>query len=646
MLRSLFRARDERRRNMPHRESSLISHPSKTIALTIGALGVVFGDIGTSPLYTIKECFYGIHAIAPTENNILGVLSLVFWSLTMVVSVKYVTFIMRADNHGEGGIFALLGLIPEEKQSTSKRLNTLVAWAAIFGAALLYGDGIITPAITVLSAVEGIEVATTAAKPLVAPITCGILLALFLFQKRGTAKIGKMFGPIMMMWFLSIALLGVKEIVQNVHVLTAINPIHAVEFFAANRLHGLVVLGSVVLCITGGEALYADLGHFGRGVIRLSWLYVAFPALLLNYLGQGALLLQNPESAFNPFYGIVPRAILYPMVCLATVASIIASQSIISGIFSLTQQAVQLGYCPRVRIIHTSYETRGQIYIPAANYALMVACIGIVVAFGESSRLAGAYGLAVTATMMLTTVIYFVVISRVWGWSPWKAVHLLILFLTFDISFFGANLMKIVDGGWFTLAVGLVITVSMITWQDGRRELSRRTYSARLPITAFLEDVARQSPPRARGTAVFMAVSPEGTPSALRYHLKHNHILHEKVILLTIRSLGVPKLPASIRISFQDLGQGFYRIIGFYGFMEKPNVPEIMSLAAGDGLITEPDSTTYYLSRETLLPTGDAKMMRWRKAIFAFMMKNAGGVPAYFGIPPDRVIEVGIQVEL
>jgi KUP system potassium uptake protein len=631
---------------MSHRESSLISHPSKTIALTIGALGVVFGDIGTSPLYSIKECFHGIHAIAPTENNIFGVLSLIFWSLTMVVTVKYVTFIMRADNHGEGGIFALLGLIPEKAQNIPKKLSTFIVWAAIFGAALLYGDGIITPSITVLSAVEGIEIATTAAKPLIVPITCGILLALFLLQKRGTARIGKLFGPIMMMWFLSIAALGAKEIAQNVHVLTAIHPIHAVDFFIANRLHGFVVLGSVVLCITGGEALYADLGHFGRGVIRLSWLYVAFPALLLNYFGQGALLLRNPELAFNPFYGAVPRTFLYPMVCLATAASIIASQSIISGVFSLTQQAVQLGYCPRARIIHTSYETRGQIYIPAANYTLMVACIGTVIVFGESSRLAGAYGLAVTATMMLTSVIYFFVISHIWGWSPWKAVPLLILFLTFDISYFGANLMKIVDGGWFTPAVGLVIAIAMITWQDGRRELSRRIYSTRLPLKAFIEDVARQNPPRVCGTAVFMAVSPEGTPSALRHHLKHNHTLHEKVILLTIRSVGVPKIPVSVRISFEKMEQGFHRIIGFYGFMEKPNVPEIISLAADHGLITEPDSTTYYLSRETLIPTGDAKIIRWRKALFAFMMKNAGGVPAYFGIPPDRVIEVGMQVEL
>lgn len=624
------------------------SSPSfnRTLFLALGALGIVYGDIGTSPLYAIKECFHGIHAIELSQQNVLGVLSLVFWSLTMVVSVKYVAFILKADNRNEGGIFALLALVPSDQKRISERLHRGVVVAAIFGAALLYGDGVITPAISVLSAIEGLEVATTAATPWILPLTCVTLLSLFLVQRRGTEGIGRVFGPIMIVWFFTIGALGLKEVIEDPRILLALDPRYAIDFFLKNGLHGFVVLGSVVLCITGGEALYADLGHFGRGPIRLSWLGLAFPALLLNYFGQGALLLDFPDRAANPFYGLVPRSLLYPMVILATAATVIASQAMISGVFSLTQQAVQLGFCPRVHIVHTSSETQGQIYVPVVNYGLMIACLGVVLAFQQSSRLAGAYGIAVTATMGITTILYFFVLSRTWRWSLWKALPLVVLFLAFDIAYFGANLLKIIDGGWFTLAVAIAIMLCMTTWRDGRSELSRKMMSARLPLKLFLDDIATQQPQRVYGTAVFMAVSPVGTPSALLHHLKHNHVLHEKVLLLSIRSVDIPSVPDEERLNIEDLGMGFFRLIAYYGFMEKPDVPTIMALAAERGIETDRSTTTYYLGRESLLTTGDSRMGRWRKNLFAFMSKNAGNVTTYFGIPTDRVVELGIQIEL
>lgn len=627
-------------------EHNSLSPQAKTLALAIGALGVVYGDIGTSPLYAIKECFHGLHAIALSEGNVLGVLSLVFWSLTMVVSIKYVIFILRADNKGEGGIYALLALIPSDKRMISSRLHSTVVIAGIFGAALLYGDGIITPAISVLSAIEGLEVATTAAAPAVLPLTCMVLLLLFLVQRHGTAGIGKVFGPVVLIWFAAIATLGVVQIVQNPHILIALNPAHACKFFVENGLHGMVVLGSVVLCITGGEALYADLGHFGRKAIRISWLSVAFPALLLNYFGQGALLLGHPDLASNPFYGLVPKPLLYPMVGLSTMATVIASQAMITGVFSLTQQAVQLGYFPRVNIVHTSPETKGQIYIPQINYALMLACIGLVLAFRESSRLAGAYGIAVTATMGITSILYFFVLTRTWSWSLWKAAPLVAVFIAFDLAYFGSNLLKIADGGWFTLAVAAAVMIAMTTWRDGRAELSKKMISTRFPLSLFLEDIARKNPMRVEGTAVFMTVSPVGTPSALLHHFKHNRMLHERVIVLSVRSADVPTVPEAERLKVEELGQGFYRLLAFYGFMETPNVPYVLRMASRFGLDADPVTTTYFLGRETLATGGDSKMMRWRKSLFAFMSRNAWTAPAYFGIPSDRVIEIGVQIEL
>ncbi|NLI81399.1 MAG: potassium transporter Kup [Deltaproteobacteria bacterium] len=646
MTRSPIFAREDLAHSVTEDPSEASKSSNRVLPLALGALGVVYGDIGTSPLYSIKECFHGTHAIALSETSIFGVLSLVFWSLTVVVSIKYVAFILNADNRGEGGIFALLALILQDKRHMTPRLKAAAVLSGIFGAALLYGDGVITPAISVLSAVEGLEVATKAAQPLVLPITGVILLMLFMVQRRGTADIGTVFGPVMLIWFGVIAALGVKEIMTNPRILLALSPGYAFEFFAVNRLHGIVVLGSVVLCITGGEALYADLGHFGRSAIRLSWLGIAFPALLLNYFGQGALLLSQPELAFNPFYGLVPRWLLYPMVGLSTMATVIASQAMITGVFSLTQQAVQLGYCPRVRIVHTSSETEGQIYIPSVNVALMLACIGVVLAFRESSGLAGAYGIAVTATMGFTSILYFFVISRGWGWSLKKAVPLLGLFLAFDVSYFGANLFKVPDGGWFTLVVATLIMIAMSTWKDGRWELSRKMLSTRFPLELFLQDIADHQMQRVSGTAVFMTVSPVGTPSALLHHVKHNHVLHEKIVLLSVRTVDTPTVPMEERLKIEDLGQGFYRFMAMYGFMEKPDVPEVLKLGRRFGIEMDPATTTFFLGRETLLTSGDARMMRWRKSLFAFMSRNAQTATVFFGIPVDRVIEIGVQIEL
>jgi len=613
--------------------------------LALGALGVVYGDIGTSPLYAIRECFHGHHAIALTQGNIFGVMSLVFWSLTVVVSVKYVIFLLLADNHGEGGIFALLGLISARGRNVSPRLRAGLVLAGILGAGLLYGDGIITPAISVLSAIEGLEVATKAATPIVLPLTCAVLFLLFLSQHWGTAGIGKIFGRVMTLWFASIAALGLAQIFQEPRILLAIDPGYAYKFFAENKLHAFVVFGSVVLCLTGAEALYADLGHFGRKAIRLSWMSLVFPSLLFNYFGQGALLLGHPELTANPFYGLVPRLILYPMVGLSTIATVIASQALISGVFSLTQQAIELGFCPHFLIVHTSRVIRGQIYMPAVNYTLMIACLGVVIGFRESSGLAGAYGIAVTGTMTITSILYLIVITRVWRWSLWMAVPLIAVFLVFDLSYFGANLLKVKDGGWFTLLAASLFTIAMTTWRKGRSELIHK-FETRVPVKLFLDDVGRQKLPRVPGTAVFMSFTPEGTSHVLLQNLKHNKILHEKVVLLSILPTDVPTVAARERVKVEDLGQGFYQVVAYNGFMQRPNVPEIMNLASKLGLPIDEAETTYYLGRVSVFTTGDSRMMRWRKVLFAFMSRNAGTPAAYFGLPANRVVELGTQIQL
>jgi KUP system potassium uptake protein len=617
----------------------------RTIILVVGALGVVYGDIGTSPLYAIRECFHGRHAIALNLENIFGVMSLVFWSLTIVISLKYVIFILAADNHGEGGIFALLGLISRGKSKISPRLRSLTLGAGILGAGLLYGDGIITPAISVLSAIEGLGVATQAAQPAILPLTCLILFSLFLFQSQGSGKIGKFFGPLMLFWFATIAVLGIKQIAKEPHILLAINPKYAYLFFMRNHLHALVVFGSVVLCITGGEALYADLGHFGRRAIRFSWNLIVFPALLCNYFGQGALLISAPEMAVNPFYGLVPSSLLYPMVALATVATIIASQALISGVFSLTQQAIEMNFCPRFLILHTSPEVRGQIFIPTVNYGLMVACLGVVVGFGGSSALAGAYGIAVTGTMTITSVLFYLLVRRAWGWPLWKSLPLIIVFLAFDLSYLGANLFKVVDGGWFTLLAAVILTLTMTTWRRGRAEVMHKIGS-RLSLNLFLVDVEKQHTHRVPGIAVFMTHTPERTPPVLLHHLKHNKVLHEKVILLSILPADIPIVPADERIKVEDLGQGFFRLIAYNGFMQQPHVPAILKLAAKYGLPFNEAETTYYLGRVRVFTTGKSKMSYWRKVLFAFMARNAATPADYFSLPPNRVVELGTQISI
>ena len=618
----------------------------KILFLAVGSIGIVFGDIGTSPLYAIKECFHGKHAIATSMANVLGVLSLIFWSMIIVVSIKYVTFILRADNRGEGGIFALLGLLHTSDKSISRPMQAILVFAGILGAGLLYGDGVITPAISVLSAIEGLEVATRAATPYVLPLTCVVLFLLFSLQRKGTTHIGKLFAPIMVLWFVSIGAFGIIQIIREPMVLRAINPVYALDFFMNNGTHGIVVLGSVVLCITGCEALYADLGHFGRDAIRLSWFVFVLPALLCNYFGQGALLLAHPEMNISPFYKLVPEFLLYPMIGLSTAATVIASQALISGVFSLTQQAVQLGFCPRVRIVHTSSEMQGQIYIPFVNYALMIACLAVVIGFKESGGLAGAYGIAVTATMIITSLLYFLVLTHDRKWPLWKVIPLVGIFLAFDFAYFAGNIFKIADGGWFPLFVAAIIALAMTTWKKGRQELYRNLIGSRFPLESFLSELPKSHMPRVSGTAVFMTLSPVGTPPTLLHHVKHNHVLHEKVVLLSIINTDSPIVPAGERIKLADLGQDFYRVEAFYGFMQKPNVPQIMKIIAQYGLVTDPMTTTFYLGRETLLTGGKSKMMRWRKAFFAFMSRNAGNPTSYFGIPANRVVELGSQIEL
>ncbi|MBI4499861.1 MAG: potassium transporter Kup [Gemmatimonadetes bacterium] len=609
--------------------------------LTLAAIGVVYGDIGTSPLYAIRECFFGPHAVAPTPQNVLGVLSLIVWSLIIVISVKYLVFVMRADNRGEGGILALMALVGPERRIRGRRMLVTLG---LFGAALLYGDGMLTPTISVLSAVEGLNVATPVFSRYVIPITIGILVALFSIQHRGTGKVGALFGPVMVLWFFTIGILGLKEIFRAPGVLAAIAPWHAVDFFLQNRWHGYVVLGAVFLVVTGGEALYADMGHFGPRPIRRAWFGLALPALLLNYFGQGGLLMNAPDAAVNPFYHLAPDWMLYPLVILATSAAVIASQAVISGAFSLTRQAVQLGYSPRVEVDHTSSEEIGQIYIPGVNWGLMLSTIGLVLGFKTSSALAGAYGVAVATTMVITTLLAYVVARELWGWKSWMAASVLGGFLIVDLAFFGANILKVWQGGWFPLVVALAIYTLMTTWKTGRRILASRL-RAGLALEQFLAGVGPNTL-RVPGVAVFMTQAPAGTPVTLLHNLKHNKVLHETVVLLTILGEEVPHVATTARMKFEDLGKGFYRIIGRYGFMEDPNVPELLGLARQFGLDCKPLETTYFLGRETLIPTKKPGMAIWREHIFAFMARNAHRATAYFRIPPNRVVELGAQVEL
>jgi KUP system potassium uptake protein len=614
--------------------------------LTLTALGVVYGDIGTSPLYALRECFKSEYGIHPTAGNIIGVLSLILWTLILVVSVKYIVFILRADNRGEGGILALLALLLQQKRRADDRPRRLALVAlGLFGAALLCGEGIITPAISVLSAVEGLEVGAPALVQFVVPITLVILLGLFTAQRFGTARVGGAFGPIMLVWFVTIAALGVRAIARRPDVLLAINPWFGVRFFVDHGIAGFLTLGAVVLCITGCEALYADMGHFGKRPIRIAWFAVALPALMLNYFGQGALLLRDPGAAVSPFYLLAPSAMQWPLLVIATAAAIVASQALISGAFSLTQQSVQLGYSPRMQIVHTSEKLAGQIYIPEVNKALAVGCLLLVITFRNSSALSAAYGIAVTGAMSITSVLFAVVARTRWQWSRARVIPLVAFFLLMDLSFLGANVVKVRYGGWVPLVLAIAIYTLMSTWKRGRAELGALQESAAMPLDAFLESIGRNPPVRVRGTAVFMTSTPEGVPVVLLHHLKHNKMLHETVVLLSVQTRGIPEVGPDHQLTFEPMGQGFFRVIANYGFMQSPNVPEVLAQAAARGVAIPPMDTSYYLGRERLVLTGRAKMSRWRKRLFALMSRNARSATEFFQIPPNRVVELGAQIE-
>ena len=615
------------------------------LILSLSALGVVYGDIGTSPLYALRECFHGPHAIAPLPANILGVLSLIFWALVLVISIKYLVFVLAADNHGEGGILALTALATPIKPSGRSEYKVLIMMG-IFGAALLYGDGVITPAISVLSAVEGITVATPFLSHVVLPATIVILVGLFLFQSHGTARVGKIFGPVMLLWFGALALLGIAQIVRHPSVLVAVSPSYALEFFLHNHWHGFLILGAVFLVVTGGEALYADMGHFGTRPIRLVWFSLVLPALLLNYFGQGALLLEDPEAAHNPFYRLAPAWALYPMIILATSAAIIASQAVISGAFSLTMQAVQLGFSPRIKINHTSTREYGQIYVPAVNWALMIGCIAIVIGFRSSSNLAAAYGVAVTSTMVITTVLFYIVARRIWGWSILAALPLAIFFLIIDVAFFGANIIKVADGGWFPLLLAWAVFTVMTTWKTGRRILSERIQREARPLEEFLDEMTRHPPTRVPGTAVFMNGNASRTPPALLHNLEHNKVLHEHVLFVTVKTRLLPFVAPEERVETESLGHGFHRLKIYYGFMEDPDIPHVLSEAQIPGFTYDREDLTYFLGRETIIPAKRPGMALWREHLFAVVAHNATSATAYFCLPPDRVVEMGEQIEI
>ncbi|HEY7744938.1 MAG TPA: potassium transporter Kup [Desulfuromonadales bacterium] len=615
------------------------------LVLSLAALGVVYGDIGTSPLYAMRECFHGPHALPVTTWNVLGVLSLIFWSLVLVISVKYLVFILRADNQGEGGILALTALVsPERTQAKGGRL--LLILMGLFGAALLYGDGMITPAISVLSAVEGLEIVTPVFAPYVIPITVVILVVLFFFQHHGTAGVGVIFGPVTLVWFAVLALLGITKIVQHPIVLTAVSPHYALEFFLRNGWTGFLVLGSVFLVVTGGEALYADMGHFGTRPIRLAWFGLVLPALLLNYFGQGALLLARPETVSNPFYLMAPSWALIPMVVLATAATVIASQAVISGAFSLSMQAVQLGYSPRLDIEHTSARERGQIYLPAINWLLMLCCIGLVIGFRSSSNLAAAYGIAVTTTMVVTTLLFFFLTRDRWRWPLPLALLLCGSFLVFDLAFFSATIAKIAHGGWFPLTVAAVIFTLMSTWKRGRRILAAQLQAGALPLEDFRASIQLSPPQRVPGTAVFMSGNLRVIPSALLHNLKHNKVLHQRLVVLSVVTEEIPHVPASRRVTLEAVGEGMYQMVLRYGFMEEPNIPAALAGVELDGWKFNMMETTFFLGRETLIPSKKPGMALWREKLFMVMSRNARSATDFFGLPPNRVIELGVQIEI
>jgi KUP system potassium uptake protein len=617
--------------------------------LTLAALGVVYGDIGTSPLYALRECFDGVHALPVTPGSVLGVLSLFVWSLLLIVSIKYIMFVMRADNKGEGGILALLSLAFPEKRGMDDGkawIPKVMVALGLFGAALLYGDGMITPAVSVLGAVEGLNVLTPKLKDAVVPITLVILTGLFMAQRAGTGAVGRVFGPIMIVWFAVISVLGVRGILREPAVLSALNPWHAVQFLAEGRWKVFPILGSVFLVVTGGEALYADMGHFGRRPIRMAWFSMVLPALILNYLGQGALLLHDPGLAQNPFYNLAPKWALIPLVALATAAAVIASQALISGAFSLTMQGIQLGYIPRLAIEHTSERERGQIYLPQVNMALAIACLGLVLEFRSSSNLAAAYGIAVTLTMGITTLLFHFAARRLWNWPWWLSAIVCIPAFVIEMAFFGANALKIAHGGWFPLVVGVALFTLMATWKRGRQLLWQRVRSSSIPADKFIESIERRQPSRVDGTAVYMAGNSDGTPLALLHNLKHNKVLHRRIVFLTIHVDEDPRVAAEERVEIEKLPHGFWRVRARFGFFEDPDVPSVLAICAQKGLEFKETETTFFLSRETIIPAREAGMALWREHLFAVMARNAQSATAFFRLPANRVVELGMQVEI
>ncbi|OHX12454.1 low affinity potassium transporter Kup [Chromobacterium sphagni] len=610
--------------------------------LTLAALGVVYGDIGTSPLYTLRECFVSQN-IPTTPDNIFGILSLIFWSLIFVVSIKYVAFVLRADNRGEGGIMALMALA---RHYTTHAARWKIVMLGLFGAALFYGDAIITPAVSVLSAAEGMEVISSGMEAYVLPVAVGVLVGLFLLQRHGTASVGLLFGPVMMVWFAILGILGLNQILQQPAVLQALNPWHAFVFLHKHGFHAFLTLGSVVLALTGAEALYADMGHFGKTPIRRAWFALVLPGLALNYFGQGALLMHNPAAIKNPFFLLAPDWALLPMIVLATLATVIASQAVISGAYSLTRQAILLGYCPRLEVNHTSEKEIGQIYMPFINWALLIAVLVVVLTFKTSSSLAAAYGIAVTGTMLITTLLFFVVARVNWRWPLPLALGITVLFGVIDTAFFAANVHKVADGGWLPLVMGMVIFTLMSTWKLGRELLFKRLREQALPLDDFIQNLEAYPPARVEGTAVFLTSTLHGVPHALLHNLKHNKVLHERVVLMTVRTEDVPYVADDERLEVVQMSASFWRVMARYGFKEDPNVLEVMEMCKREGFDLELMDTSFFLSRETIVPTERPGMARWREKLFVWMSKNAMRATDFFQVPTNRVVELGAQVEL
>jgi KUP system potassium uptake protein len=630
----------------PNASPHVASHGGGHLAaLSLAALGVVYGDIGTSPIYALRESLHGAHGVAPTAANVLGLLSLIFWALIIVISIKYLAFVMRADNCGEGGMIALTALVTPAS-ARARRHRRILVLVGLFGASLLYGDSMITPAISVLSAVEGLSVVTPVFNPYVIPITVVILIGLFAVQRHGTARIGSIFGPVMFIWFATLGLLGAVQLVQHPAVLAAVNPVHGARFFVENGWQGFVVLGAVFLVVTGGEALYADMGHFGVKPIRLSWFSFVLPALLLCYFGQGALVLRDPAAAEHPFFHLAPPWALIPLVVLTTAATVIASQAVISGAFSLTRQAVQLGYLPRVDIEHTSEAQVGQIYIPGLNWLLMVACIGLVLGFRSSSNLAAAYGVAVTTDMVFTSILFAVVARTHWKWGLPAVVALVAAFLFVDLAFWGASLLKIPSGGWFPLVIAAAVFTVMTTWNSGRGLLAERLAERAVPVEQLLRDLEAMPPARVPGIAVYLARDPKGVPPALLHNLHHNKVLHERVVFLAMHTDGRARVPEAERVAVDRLATGFYRVIARHGFAEDSEVPAVLDRLRRDGLDIPIEQATFFLGRETLLATQRPGMALWRERLFALLARNARRATHYFRIPPNRVCELGAEIEL